>query len=124
MPSFLSSKAKALFAAAKVDYLAIVNNTPANVAKFDQFLSNIDSNRSLASAINDQVDTKTILDINVVDSNPSGGPGNPVRDNYRSGLLAVTNVNGVRTYSSRSLNNRWAGGGTITFSTLAQNSPA
>lgn len=28
MPSFLSSKAKALFAAAKVDYLAIVPNTP------------------------------------------------------------------------------------------------
>lgn len=62
MPSFLSSKAKALFAAAKVDYLAIVPNTSEGAEKFDLFLSNIDNNMSVASAINDRIDSKNFAD--------------------------------------------------------------
>ena len=53
---YLSPQAKKLFDDAKAKYLVLVGNTPENSQKFDNFVNNIDKNRSAASAINDAVD--------------------------------------------------------------------
>ncbi len=47
---YLSPQAKKLFADAKAKYLALVGNTPENSQKFDNFVKNIDNNRSVANA--------------------------------------------------------------------------
>ncbi|MCO4093009.1 MAG: hypothetical protein HEQ34_13820, partial [Sphingorhabdus sp.] len=121
---YLSPQAKKLFDDAKAKYLVLVGNTPENSQKFDNFVNNIDKNRSAASAINDAVDLNNGTDrallkkIDILPSKLSDGKDNPQRDNFYDGLIvADRNSNGTFTrLRVLELSSRFKAGGTLTFS--------
>lgn len=114
----LNTEARALFAQAKVRYLSIVGNTPANIQKFDDFLRVIDTNRSVSAGINDAIGIGALRSIDVLASTLPGGAANPQRDNYVNGLFGYQQYpTGLRTYVNVGFAGRASTAGVITFST-------
>jgi hypothetical protein len=104
-----------MFSNAKTQYLSVVGNTLANQILFDNFLSSIDTNQSLAASINDAIATQQLRRINIVTATQAA---NGERDDFNSGLISGNS----NAYSRLTLATRTIGGGTLRFSASTINS--